>query len=337
MATPLSNVLVNAQKNAVFRRLEVRRQGGCNSDTDGSSGLSDLEVPNKMISMSTMGGKNRMFTPARKRSSKKLGQSSPGLSDKRMTLKTLQPLAGSQSTLVGTNGFIRLCDSSMKKGKRKQTESEDQQYKQGRSKLMKSSKVLGAAMIYKDPETDAPTEKKGKSLAEEAIEMMTSESVPESYWKELAEERRKALEEALKENEQLHGKVQELKTEVMKLSELAGQTEYFASIIKELMDERKKDDESSDENEASSEENEASSEENEETNKKLADNAHSFDSDTVIQELDEKEKEDSVNINTDELSESSEEETIKLIPLQQPQFSDSEQNNSEQENDADSS
>lgn len=64
---------------------------------------------------------------------------------------------------------------------------------------------------------------------------LMSDEVSESYWKELAEERRKALNESLHENEQLHKEVSELKEENEKLSKVAGQAEYFANVLKDVL------------------------------------------------------------------------------------------------------
>ncbi|XP_070555745.1 geminin-like [Ptychodera flava] len=93
---------------------------------------------------------------------------------------------------------------------------------------------------------------KTKSLADEALELMVNEPVPESYWKDLAEERRKALEDALRENEELHNKVRELNSEVQRLSELAKQAEYFASVIRELTNDKEDDEKTNEEPEEES-------------------------------------------------------------------------------------
>ncbi|KAL3228227.1 hypothetical protein MRX96_004124 [Rhipicephalus microplus] len=54
------------------------------------------------------------------------------------------------------------------------------------------------------------------------------------YWKELAEQRRVALEEALKENEQLHLTVELLTAENKHLQSIADQALPLADLLKEF-------------------------------------------------------------------------------------------------------
>ncbi|XP_061449558.1 geminin isoform X3 [Rhineura floridana] len=71
---------------------------------------------------------------------------------------------------------------------------------------------------------------------------LTAKGNPSSqYWKELAEERRKALYEVLQENEKLHkeielkdGEIAHLKEENEELAELAGHVQYMANMIERL-------------------------------------------------------------------------------------------------------
>ena len=58
------------------------------------------------------------------------------------------------------------------------------------------------------------------------------DTVPEGYWKALAEERRAALADSLEENCELHGRLQEQLQEIERLTELANQAEYFASLLR---------------------------------------------------------------------------------------------------------
>ncbi|KAG8133378.1 putative Geminin DNA replication inhibitor protein [Naja naja] len=62
-----------------------------------------------------------------------------------------------------------------------------------------------------------------------------------NYWKELAEERRKALHEVLEENEKLHQEIElktseiaRLKEENEELAELAGHVHYMANVIEQI-------------------------------------------------------------------------------------------------------
>lgn len=75
----------------------------------------------------------------------------------------------------------------------------------------------------------------------EAYNLMVKETPPAQYWKELAEERRKALYEVLQENEKLHkeiemkdGEIARLKEENDELAELAEHVQFMANMIQRL-------------------------------------------------------------------------------------------------------
>ncbi|XP_061220673.1 geminin [Neopsephotus bourkii] len=77
--------------------------------------------------------------------------------------------------------------------------------------------------------------------AVEAIDLMIKESPSPQYWKELAEERRKALYEVLQENEKLHkeieqkdGEIARLKEENEELMALAEHVHFMTSMIEGL-------------------------------------------------------------------------------------------------------
>ncbi|XP_052085609.1 geminin-like [Mytilus californianus] len=109
-------------------------------------------------------------------------------------------------------------------------------------------KVQKPITIFVDPPKkkldDKASQTEKSQNGSDAYNMLVSEEIPESYWKELAEERRKALDESLHENEQLHKEVSELKDENDKLSKVASQAEYFANVLKEVLgaEEEDKDD-----------------------------------------------------------------------------------------------
>ncbi|KAK7899067.1 hypothetical protein WMY93_019920 [Mugilogobius chulae] len=63
--------------------------------------------------------------------------------------------------------------------------------------------------------------------ANEAYELMVKETPPSAYWKEVAEERRKALYNVLQENEKLQSENEELQ-------ELAQHVQYMADMIERL-------------------------------------------------------------------------------------------------------
>ncbi|XP_074543431.1 geminin [Halichoeres trimaculatus] len=78
-------------------------------------------------------------------------------------------------------------------------------------------------------------------MSNEAYELMVKETPPSAYWKEVAEERRKALYNVLQENEKLHKNIEakdeqisKLKCENEELQELAQHVQYMADMIERL-------------------------------------------------------------------------------------------------------
>ncbi|XP_071357385.1 geminin [Trachinotus anak] len=78
-------------------------------------------------------------------------------------------------------------------------------------------------------------------MSTEAYELMVKETPPSTYWKEVAEERRKALYNVLQENEKLHKDIEakdeqitKLKSENEELQELAQHVQYMADMIERL-------------------------------------------------------------------------------------------------------
>ncbi|KFQ36919.1 Geminin, partial [Merops nubicus] len=75
----------------------------------------------------------------------------------------------------------------------------------------------------------------------QAIDLMMKGSPSSQYWKEVAEERRKALYEVLQENEKLHkeieqkdGEIAHLREENEELMSLAEHVRYMTSVIERL-------------------------------------------------------------------------------------------------------
>ncbi|XP_022318278.2 uncharacterized protein LOC111121338 [Crassostrea virginica] len=105
--------------------------------------------------------------------------------------------------------------------------------------------------VYKDPQNNKKFDHKAvqtekikrlgsrsstsEDIDQEAFDLMVSEEVPESYWKELAEQRRIALNDSLHENEMLHKEVEDLREENSKLSEMAEKADYFADVIQTML------------------------------------------------------------------------------------------------------
>jgi len=68
-------------------------------------------------------------------------------------------------------------------------------------------------------------------------DIVTGDVAPVVYWKELAEQRRAALEEALKENEQLTEKVASLEKDKQELEEMVEQAKVLAEMINSISEE----------------------------------------------------------------------------------------------------
>nr|XP_039318650.1 geminin [Saimiri boliviensis boliviensis]XP_039318651.1 geminin [Saimiri boliviensis boliviensis]XP_039318652.1 geminin [Saimiri boliviensis boliviensis]XP_039318653.1 geminin [Saimiri boliviensis boliviensis] len=78
-------------------------------------------------------------------------------------------------------------------------------------------------------------------ITQESFDLMIKENPSSQYWKEVAEKRRKALYEALKENEKLHKEIEQkdneiarLKKENKELAEVAEHVQYMAELIERL-------------------------------------------------------------------------------------------------------
>ncbi|XP_042540084.1 geminin [Dipodomys spectabilis] len=103
--------------------------------------------------------------------------------------------------------------------------------------------------------------KNTEGATQEAFDLMIKENPSSQYWKEVAEKRRKALYEALKENEKLHKEIEQkdneiarLKKENKELAEVAEHVQYMAEVIERLSNEPLESFESPDSQEFDSEE-----------------------------------------------------------------------------------
>ncbi|KAI4560939.1 hypothetical protein MJG53_017568 [Ovis ammon polii x Ovis aries] len=137
----------------------------------------------------------------------------------RRTLKMIQP--STAGSLVGR-------ENELVKGLSKQKHWNDQ--------LISKTSSSG---VVTDQERS-----KSKTLggvSQEAFDLMITENPSPHYWKEVAEKRRKALYEALKENEKLHKEIEQkddeiarLKEENKELAEVAEHVQYMAEMIQRL-------------------------------------------------------------------------------------------------------
>ncbi|XP_026862185.2 geminin isoform X2 [Electrophorus electricus] len=104
---------------------------------------------------------------------------------------------------------------------------------------VKGSKRVKAEVAIKS--TDPKNENHPEGVTQEAYELMVKETPTSAYWKELAEERRKALFSVLQENEKLHKGIEakdeqiaQLKSENDELQELAKHVQHMADMIERL-------------------------------------------------------------------------------------------------------
>ncbi|KFW12650.1 Geminin, partial [Eurypyga helias] len=88
---------------------------------------------------------------------------------------------------------------------------------------------------------DKEQENENTSDVIQAVDLMVKGSPSQQYWKEVAEERRKALYEVLQENEKLHkeieqkdGEIARLKEENEELMSFAEHVHYMTSVIEVL-------------------------------------------------------------------------------------------------------
>ncbi|KAJ7991592.1 hypothetical protein DPEC_G00285490 [Dallia pectoralis] len=111
--------------------------------------------------------------------------------------------------------------------------------KQWNAQQVKGTKRTIAEVVVRN--TNAQSDPVPDGLTKESYELMIKETPPSSYWKEVADERRKALYNVLQENEKLHKHIEakdeqiaQLKTENDELQELAQHVQHMADMIERL-------------------------------------------------------------------------------------------------------
>ncbi|XP_016126302.1 geminin isoform X2 [Sinocyclocheilus grahami] len=140
----------------------------------------------------------------------------------RRTLQVLQPSAVNKS-------LGRIIENGKAVPKRKMWSAEQ----------AKGSKRVKAEVAVRS--TSPEDENQPEGVNQEAYELMIKETPGSSYWKEVAEERRKALFSVLQENEKLHKDIDakdeliaQLKSENEELQELAQHVQHMADMIERL-------------------------------------------------------------------------------------------------------
>ncbi|XP_051992745.1 geminin [Xyrauchen texanus] len=145
-----------------------------------------------------------------------------GTGSGRRTLKVLQPSA------VNKN-LGRIVQNGKAVPKRKMWSAEQEKG----SKRVKAEVAVNSTHLENDNYPEG--------ITQEAYELMIKETPGSSYWKEVAEERRKALFSVLQENEKLHKDIEakdeqiaQLKSENEELLELAQHVQHMADMIERL-------------------------------------------------------------------------------------------------------
>nr|XP_046217435.1 geminin-like [Oncorhynchus gorbuscha] len=140
----------------------------------------------------------------------------------RKTLQVLQPSAG--NTNLG-----KVIPTGKVAFKRKWWNAEQ----------VTGSKRVKAEVAVASPK--AENDNRPDCVTKETYALMVKETPPSSYWKEVAEERRKALYNVLQENEELHKGIEakdeqiaQLKTENDELQELVQHVQHMADMIERL-------------------------------------------------------------------------------------------------------
>ncbi|XP_072139643.1 geminin [Mobula birostris] len=141
----------------------------------------------------------------------------------RRTLQVIQPVATSDQ-LVG-----RINESHKQSPKRKYW-NDDQPKSCKKSRTQIPQDFAGCN-----------NENSGTDMTKEAYQLLVKSNPSSLYWKELAEERRKALFQVLQENERLHKEIELKDEDILKLQkenqdlmELAEHVQYMADMIEKL-------------------------------------------------------------------------------------------------------
>ena len=146
---------------------------------------------------------------------------------KRMGLSTLQQSASNKSTVVGTARSKGLFQKESKPNNFEIYCEETEIKKQRGSETPKIVSASVSTQTDFDEWLSLEETKKTDKLAEEALHLLRSESSSEEYYKDIAEQRRLALEEALRENEELYDEVEKMKEKCAVLENALNEAESY--------------------------------------------------------------------------------------------------------------
>lgn len=168
----------------------------------------------------------------------------------RRTLGILQPSAVDHEGLVGSGGKISI-DKQKLDTKRRRLNFDLENKPPNSIGGSKKEKECRTPVCSSHKEglsgSLADTCQKPIVVSQEAYDFMLRDDATESYWKQLAEERRVALEKALQENQRLHENLEILEAENKHLQKIADQCAELADIVKTLTADAGDDDDFSDE------------------------------------------------------------------------------------------
>ena len=164
---------------------------------------------------------------------------------KRRGLATLQQSASSKNSVVGALRNDAVFGGGLKQKKieiftEESSKNERQQLKSGDATLSTPPRKVATTTIetQTDFEEWLPLENADKpdELAEEALALMRSEPSQEQYLKEIAEQRRLALEETLKENEELYDEIETLKQKCTDLETALSEAQTYKLLYIALIE-----------------------------------------------------------------------------------------------------
>eukprot|EP00112_Aurelia_sp_Birch-Aquarium-sp1_P025524 Seg852.7 transcript_id=Seg852.7/GoldUCD/mRNA.D3Y31 product=Geminin protein_id=Seg852.7/GoldUCD/D3Y31 len=174
---------------------------------------------------------------------------------KRRGLATLQQSASSKNSVVGALRNDAVFGGGLKQKKieifteespkvERQPPPKSGDATHSATQLVALRKVATATIeTQTDFEEWLPLEdtRKPDQLAEEALALMRSEPSQEQYFKEIAEQRRLALEETLQENEELYDEIDTLKQKCTDLETALSEAENYKLLYNTLMKEKRED------------------------------------------------------------------------------------------------
>ena len=148
---------------------------------------------------------------------------------KRRSLATLQPSSDGKGKLAGNGRESLSIKEAFKRKKDTKHTSNSSSIDVKTTNERVSENILNEIEIGEKSKSD-------ESLVNEALELMKkTEKIDDSYWKNIAEERRTALEETLSENEKLYDEIDKLSEENEKLKTLLSEAECYKLLYNNLI------------------------------------------------------------------------------------------------------